>query len=159
VPLRAPAPFPTPSAHSPDHGARLDPLCLLGHSESLPGMEFAARPCSLGRAQLQFRAARACFPVGCRCASSSFTLANHRCPIRVSTRPGSCSSSSPTLADSTVVAAACLVACSPGVVCCTPALVPTPGSRWRSHACSTSLRCTRSHPSGFVHARVCRRAV
>jgi hypothetical protein len=55
----------------------------------------------LGRAQLQFRvlsqAARACFPVGCRCASSSFRLANHCCPIHVSTRPGSCSSSSPTL--------------------------------------------------------------
>jgi hypothetical protein len=63
------------------------------------------------------------------------------------------------VADSTVVAAACLVACSPGVVCCTPALVPTLGLRWRSRACSSSLRCTRSHPSGFAHARVCRRAV
>jgi hypothetical protein len=26
-------------------------------------------------------------------------------------------------------------------------------------ACSSSLRCTRSHPSGFVRARVCRQAV
>jgi hypothetical protein len=63
------------------------------------------------------------------------------------------------VADLTVVAVACLVACSPSVVCCTPALVPTPGSRWRSRACSSSLRCTRSHPSGFARARVCRQAI
>jgi hypothetical protein len=59
---------------------------------SIFGTPCRARPCSLGRAHLQFRvlslAARACFP---------FRLSNHRCPIRVSTRPGSCSSSSPTL--------------------------------------------------------------
>jgi hypothetical protein len=53
------------------------------------GTPCRARPCSLGRAQLQFRilslAARACFPVGYRCASSSFRLANHCCPTRAST--------------------------------------------------------------------------
>jgi hypothetical protein len=34
---------------------------------------------------------------GCRCAGSSVGLASRCCPIRVSTRPWSCSSSSPTL--------------------------------------------------------------
>jgi hypothetical protein len=120
--------------------------------------------CSLGRAQLQFRvlslAARACFPVGCCCASSSFRLANHRCPIRVSTRPGSCSLSSPTLCCRFDRRRCCVPRCVfAGCRLLYLALVPTPGSRWRSHACSSSLRCTRSHPSGFAHARICRRAV
>jgi hypothetical protein len=53
-------------------------------------------PCSAPFRVLSL-AARACFPVGCHCASSSFRLANHHCSIRFSTRPGPCSSSSPTL--------------------------------------------------------------
>jgi hypothetical protein len=139
-------------------------LALLGHSESLPGMEFAARSCSLGRTQLQFRvlslAAHVCFPVGCRCASSSFVFTNHRCPIRVNTRPGSCSSSSPTLCCRFDHRRCCVPRCMfAGCRLLYPALVPTPGSRWCSRACSSSLRCTRSHPLGFAHAHVCCRAI